>query len=130
MRVVKTFIERLRFAFRHVTQHVGPDPFGCKISDLHASNGFHIRRNAFLNPMMLVGNVRKGRVDEFVGHQPIFMQLLPGCMPTYEDTSKRWVTAPSFSTERATLSFGRIYANPREGNRKNAVVMCDCVSGL
>src|SRR5260370_17559279 len=98
MRVVKTFIERLRFAFRHVTQHVGPDPFGCKISDLHASNGFHIRRNAFLNPMMLDDNVRKGRVDEFVGHKPMFIQLLPGCIPPSEDPSKPCLPPPTSPT--------------------------------
>src|SRR5689334_4882914 len=80
--------------------------------------------------MMISSNIRERQVNEFVGHQPIVGQLLLGCMPSHEDTSKRRIASPGFASERATLAFGRIHAESREGNRKNSVVVRHRVGSL
>lgn len=105
--------------------HVGPDLFRREIADLYARNRFHIRCSAFLDPVVLFGNVGKRRVNQFVRHQPIFFQLLAGCVPSHEDASKRRVASPSFSPERATLPFRGVHSDSREGDRENSVVMCN-----
>ena len=86
--VVEAAVSAVGIALRHVADHVGPDELFVELAGLDSGDGFDVDGGAFFEPVVFVRKRWEGGVDEFVGHHPVFGELLLRGVFAYADSGE------------------------------------------
>ncbi len=79
--------------------------------------------------VLLAGNIREGKMQQFVGHHPIVIELVLRGELTDRDTSKSTLIAVRCTVKNAAPAFRGTYHDPGMGHRKPAIVSRDGIRG-